>query len=178
MTRFVLLFKRQKSAKENTGDFLEYLKIIGLGKRNLTVDVAYYGKIQTNLQKMLPTRAFSGAHLGYFLDDGNVEPGKAIGFFSEEDEPLVFDMALTSGVFELLFLNPHGTTLAYDTEGKPIMAKQENDVKQTNRICQAQKAAMCFVRDFSQLGAILTLAPTSKVGAISRSQVHSKTIAL
>lgn len=81
MTRFVLLFKRQKSAKENTGDFLEYLKIIGLGKRNLTVDVAYYGTIQTNLQKMLPNRAFSGAYLGYFLDDGNVEPGKAIGFF-------------------------------------------------------------------------------------------------
>ena len=153
----------KKSAKTNEDNLLQYLKRVGLGRRNLTVDVGYYGTIQTNLQKTVPSREFIGAYLGYFLDDGKVAPGKAIGFyFSCESEQLVFDLALTSGVFELLFLDTHGTTLAYDSEGTPILAKQDNNAQQTDRICQAQNAAMRFVGDFATLDAVLNLSITPK----------------
>ena len=152
-----------KSSKLNAENLRRYLKRIGLGKRNLTVDVGYYGTIQTNLQNTAPDKEFVGSYLGYFSDDGKVEPGKATGFyFSQESNPLVFDIALTSGVFELLFLDTHGTTLAYGAGGNPILAEQDNDSKQTDRICQAQNAAMCFVQDFSALDAVLSLNITPK----------------
>ena len=147
-----------KSSKLNAENLRRYLKRIGLGKRNLTVDVGYYGTIQSNLEQVLPDSAFSGAYLGYYLDKGKVAPGKATGFcFSHEEEPFVSDMALTSGVFELLFLDTHGTTLAYDSEGNPILAEQDNDANQTERIRQAQSAAMEFVRTFSLVDATLNL---------------------
>lgn len=152
-----------KSSKLNAENLRRYLKRIGLGKRNLTVDVGYYGTIQTNLQNTAPDKEFVGSYLGYFSDDGKVEPGKATGFyFLQESDPLVFDIALTSGVFELLFLDTHGTTLAYGAGGNPILAEQDNDSKQTDRICQAQNAAMCFVQDFSALDAVLSLNITPK----------------
>ena len=152
-----------KSSKLNAENLRRYLKRIGLGKRNLAVDVGYYGTIQTNLQNTAPDKEFVGSYLGYFSDDGKVEPGKATGFyFSQESNPLVFDIALTSGVFELLFLDTHGTTLAYGAGGNPILAEQDNDSKQTDRICQAQNAAMCFVQDFSALDAVLSLNITPK----------------
>lgn len=147
-----------KSSKLNAENLRRYLKRIGLGKRNLTVDVGYYGTIQSNLEQVLPDSAFFGAYLGYYLDKGKVAPGKATGFyFSHEEEPFVSDMALTSGVFELLFLDTHGTTLDYDSEGNPILAEQDNDANQTERIRQAQSAAMEFVRTFSLMDSTLNL---------------------
>lgn len=153
----------EKSARRNLDNLLQYLKRVGLGSRNLAVDVGYCGTIQSNLQQTVLKSEFFGAYLGYYLDKGKVEAGKATGFyFSQEDNTLVFDMALTSGVFELLFLDTCGTTLAYDTKGNPILAKQDNDAEQADRICRAQNAAMRFVRDFAELDKTLNLAITPK----------------
>lgn len=148
----------KKTAERNKNNLLLYLEHVGLGPRNLTVDVGYCGTIQSNLEQVLPDSAFFGAYLGYYLDKGKVAPGKATGFyFSHEEEPFVSDMALTSGVFELLFLDTHGTTLDYDSEGNPILAEQDNDANQTERIRQAQSAAMEFVRTFSLMDLTLNL---------------------
>lgn len=147
-----------RSAKENRKNFLQYLSVACHGKKNLMVDVGYHGTIQNNVQKILPEKEFFGAYLGHFISKEKPCAENAVGFyFNREDDARLFDIALTSGVFELLFLSTEGTTLSYDEGGNPILAQRDNDKEQTRRINNTQKAALEFVQNFQEIDKALQL---------------------
>lgn len=146
-----------QSSQENRKNFLKYLEKNKLGTRNLTIDVGYHGTIQRNIQKILPNLKFDGAYLGYFVCEERSKISATGYFFNEEEDPKLYDIALASGIFELLFLSTEGTTLGYDIKGNPILGEPDNSEKQSARIISAQAAALDFVRSFALLDSILKL---------------------
>lgn len=147
----------QRCARENKENFYRYLSKTPIASRNLVVDVGYHGTIQKNLQKAFAHVDFKGAYLGYFTSNKAPRIDATGCYFNEKEHPRLYDIALSSGVFELLFLATVGTTLGFDSDGQPVLSEPDNDANQTKRIAAAQEAALTFIKGFMSIDAVLNL---------------------
>lgn len=142
--------KLQEISKIGRENLLKYLKTVGIRHKNLLVDVGYHGTIQHNLQKLVDKNEFFGAYMGSIAYNKCGESANGYFFNNERDEKL-FDIALSSGLFELMFLSTEGTTTGYDSDGNPRLAGKDNDEIQNSRIMAMQEAALAFVKDINLL---------------------------
>lgn len=137
-------------------NILKYISNCNLEDINLVVDVGYHGTIQKNLQKLVPSKKFIGAYMGFLPEKINSIEAKGFYIKSNEDKKL-YDIALSSGLFELLFLATQGTTLEYDNNGVPIIADCDNNNRQNRRIYLLQTTALEFVSVLNNLKKVVPI---------------------
>ncbi len=150
----------QKNALEQREYFLEYLSSCGLTKKNILVDVGWYGTIQLELERLVAKafqeqRSFAGYYFGVKHDKNKAEyetlKRKGYLYDVNKSQKIQDELAYTLPFFEMLFLNPEATTRGYrkadDGSIVPILGEKENAGEEEACIMRLQKAALQFVED-------------------------------
>ena len=130
--------------------FQLYWAEIALGSKRMSIaDVGWRGSMQDILQNLLPEYYFDGYYYG--VESINKTEDKHGFLYSEYNSSVRNDLVFSRQLFELLFLNPSGSVIAYSSDSekvKPIFDAVEYGQTQVKQISAMQKAAILFVRDY------------------------------
>lgn len=137
----------------------KYLKKISFEGKVGIVDIGWNGNMQKALQKVVEASGMDVDIYGYYIGLNpesinvrkNLINAKGYLFGQNHNTEMFYQERTFNSIFEMLFTANHGTTKYFFDDGKVKLAEfeysNEKLLKDYEKICTVQKAAIQFVKD-------------------------------
>ena len=150
----------QKSSKKEYELLIKYIKQESFSNNIMLVDIGWYGSMQLSLSKILKDMNIESSIDGYYFGvnplSKNYDKIKMHGFLFENkiNYDNFIKLCGNTGIFESLFLAPHGSVEKYSENNKkiePVLYEYEyENTIEDKKYREIQDGAIQFIKDYKE----------------------------